>query len=78
MCASRGAQEKCISTVFVRNRKRPTGSPRRRRQDEIKMDLTYIGWVTVELWRVAQDGEDWQAVVNMIMNHLCYKMRGIY
>jgi hypothetical protein len=63
-CDSRGAEEKCTSTVFVRNSKRPTGSPRPRWQVGIKADLTYIRWIAVDWLREAQDREDWWAVVN--------------
>jgi hypothetical protein len=51
-----------LSTVFVRNQKRPTGSPRRRWQDDIKADLKYIGLFAADWWREAQDREDLQTV----------------
>jgi hypothetical protein len=46
--------------------KRPRGRPRRRWEDNIKMDLTEIGmgdWILM-----AQDRVQWRAYVNTVMN----------
>jgi hypothetical protein len=43
--------------------KRPLGRPRRRWVDNIKMDLREIGWDGV-----AQDRDQWRALVNTILN----------
>jgi hypothetical protein len=48
--------------------KRPLGRPRRRWEDEIKMDLREIGWGNVECIQLAQDRGRWRAVVNTAMN----------
>jgi hypothetical protein len=48
--------------------KRPLGSPRRRWDDGIKMDLREIGLVSVEWIHLAQDRDRWRAVVNAVMN----------
>jgi hypothetical protein len=58
-----------VYSVLVRKPKlkRPLGSPRRRWEDGIKMDLTEIGW-GVEWIHLAQDRERWRAVVNAVMN----------
>jgi hypothetical protein len=37
--------------------------------DGIKMDLREIGWEGVEWTHLAEDGDWWWAVVNMVMNH---------
>jgi hypothetical protein len=48
--------------------KRPLGRPRRRWEDNIKMDLREIG-IDVSNWiQLAQDRGRWQAFVNTIMN----------
>ena len=47
--------------------KRPLGRPRRRWEDNIKMDLREVGgggdWM-----RLAQDRDRWRALVNTVMN----------
>jgi hypothetical protein len=48
--------------------KRPLGRPRRRWVDSIKMDLTEIGWNGMAWIDLAQDGDQWRALVNTIMN----------
>jgi hypothetical protein len=48
--------------------RKPLGRPRRRRIDNIKMDLLVIG-VNVLYWiGVAQDRYRWRALVNSVMN----------
>jgi hypothetical protein len=49
-------------------RKRPLGRPRRRWVDNIKMDLGEIGWDGSEWNELAQDKDQWRALVNMVMN----------
>jgi hypothetical protein len=48
--------------------KRSLGRPRRRWEDEIKMDLREIDWRGVEWIHPAQDRNRWRAVVNAVMN----------
>jgi hypothetical protein len=48
--------------------KRPLGRPRRRWVDNIKMDLREIGWNGMDWIDLAQDREQWRALVNMVMN----------
>jgi hypothetical protein len=47
---------------------RPLGRPRRRWEDNIKMDLREIGFGDVEWIHMAQDGDTWRALVNTVMN----------
>jgi hypothetical protein len=48
--------------------KRPLGRPRRRRKDNNKMELREIGWGGIDLIDLAQDRDQWTALVNTIMN----------
>jgi hypothetical protein len=48
--------------------KRPLGRPRRRWVDNIKTDLREIGWDGMDWNELAQDRDQWRALVNMVMN----------
>jgi hypothetical protein len=48
--------------------KRPLGRQRRRWVENIKMDLTEIGWDDVDWIELAQDRDQWRALVNTVMN----------
>ena len=48
--------------------KRPLGRPRRRWEDNIKMDLREVGCGGMDWIELAQDRERWRALVNAIMN----------
>jgi hypothetical protein len=48
--------------------KRPLGRPRRRWEDNIKMDLQEVGWEGMDWFDMAQYRDSWQAVVNAVMN----------
>jgi hypothetical protein len=47
--------------------RRPLGRPRRRWEDNIKMDLQEVGW-GMDWIELALDRERWSAVVNAVMN----------
>jgi hypothetical protein len=49
-------------------RKRPLGRPRRRWEDDIRMDLREIGWGGMDWIDVAQNRDQWRALVNTVMN----------
>jgi len=57
--------------------KRPLGRPRRRWEDNIKMDLQELGGGCGYWMELAQDRDRWRALVNTVMNILVPKMRGI-
>jgi hypothetical protein len=48
--------------------KRPLGRPRHRWVDNIKMDLREIGWDGRDWIELAQDKDQWTALVNTAMN----------
>jgi hypothetical protein len=48
--------------------KRPLGRPRRRWTDNIKIDLREIEWNGVNWIGLAQDRDQWRALLNMVMN----------
>jgi hypothetical protein len=47
---------------------RPLGRPRRRCLDNIKMDLREIGWNVLDWIDIAQDRDQWRALVNTVLN----------
>jgi hypothetical protein len=48
--------------------KRPLGRPRHRWVDNIKIDLREVGWDDMDWIDLAQDRDQWRAVVKMVMN----------
>jgi hypothetical protein len=48
--------------------KGPLGRPRRRWVDNIKMELREIGWASMEWIDLAEDRDQWRALVNTVMN----------
>jgi hypothetical protein len=50
--------------------KRPLGRPRLRRVDNIKMDVRELVWDGTDLIDLAQDRDQWRALVNTVMNLL--------
>jgi hypothetical protein len=49
-------------------RKRPLGKPRCRWEDNIRMDLREMGWGGMDWIDLAQDRDQWRALVNTVMN----------
>jgi hypothetical protein len=56
--------------------KKPFGSPARRWEDNIKMNLGETGWGGVEKMHLAQDGDQWRAVVDTVMKFRFPKKEG--
>ena len=48
--------------------KRPLGRPRRRWEDNIKMDLQEVGCGGTDWIEMAQGRDRWRALVNAVMN----------
>jgi hypothetical protein len=49
-------------------RKRPLGRPRRRWEDNIRMDLREVEWDGVDWMHQAQGRDQWRALVNTELN----------
>jgi hypothetical protein len=47
---------------------RPLGRKGRRGVDNIKIDLREIGWGGMDWIDLAQDGDQWRALMNTVMN----------
>ena len=54
--------------------KRPLGRPRRRWEDNIKMDLQEVGGGCKAWMELAQDRDRWRAVLSTVMNLEVTKM----
>jgi hypothetical protein len=68
-CSTNGEKRNAYR-ILVGNseRKRPLGRPRRRCVENIKMDLREIGWDGSDWIDLAQDRDQWRALVNAVMN----------
>jgi hypothetical protein len=56
--------------------KRPVRRPRRKLEDNIKMDLREIGWGGMSWIHLAQNRDQWRALVNTVMNLMFHKLLG--
>ena len=57
--------------------KRPSGRPRRRWEDNIKMDLQEVGGSCGDWMELAQNRDRWRALVSRVRSLRVPKMRGI-
>jgi hypothetical protein len=48
--------------------KRPLGRPKHKWEDNIKLDLRERGWGAVDWMDLAEDRDQWKALVNMVIN----------
>ena len=76
---ARMGQERGVYRVLVGKPegKRPMGRPRRRWEDNIKMDLQEVEGCCGDWMELAQDRDRWRALVSKVMNLRVPKMRGI-
>jgi hypothetical protein len=58
--------------------KRPFGRPRRRWEDNIKMDVQEVGGGRGDWMELAQDGDRWRALVSTIKNLRVPQNAGIF
>ena len=67
---ARMGEGRVVHRVLVRKLegKRPLGRPRRRWEDNIKMDLQEVGGGCGDWMEFAQDRDSWRALVNTVMN----------
>jgi hypothetical protein len=69
ICSTHGDDEKCIQHLVRKpERKRPPERSRHRWEDNIWMDLREVGWESVDWIHLAQDGDQWRALVITVMN----------
>ena len=61
---------RCVHRVLVGkpDGKRPMGRPRRRWEDNIKMDLQKVGRGCGDCMELVQDRDRWRALINALMN----------
>jgi hypothetical protein len=57
-----------LTLYFVHIIIRPLRRPRRRWADNIKMDLREIGWGGMDWIDLAQNRDQWRALLNTVMN----------
>jgi len=69
---ARRGKRRGVYRVFVEKpeEKIPLGRPRRRWEDNIKMDLTEVGYGGIDWFELAQDRDRWRALVSAVMNLL--------
>ena len=69
ICSSYGAIHKCVQSFSGEpGSKRPLGRPRRRWEDNIKMDLREVGCDPRNWIALAADRDQWRAYVTAVMN----------
>jgi hypothetical protein len=68
-CSANGGEEECIQDIGGKTRmKETTRKNRSRWVDNIKMELREIGWDGMVWIDLAQDTDQWRALVNAVMN----------
>jgi hypothetical protein len=67
---ARMGEESAVHRMLVRKPegKRPLGRPRRRWEDNIKMDVQQVGGGHGDWMELAQDRDGWRAIVSTVKN----------
>jgi hypothetical protein len=74
-CSTNGGDNEYIKDIGGKARRKefllafPIERPRRRWVDNIKMYLRETGWDVMDWIDLAQDRDQWRALVNTVMNH---------
>jgi hypothetical protein len=68
-CSTNGEKRNaCGILVGKPEGKRSLGIPRRKWVDNIRIDLREIGWNDMDWTDLAQDRDQWRALVNTVLN----------
>jgi hypothetical protein len=68
LCSTHGRDEKSIQYFeWQTERKSPLGRPRRRWENNIRIDLTELRWEDVDWIHVSQDRDQWRVLVNAVV-----------
>jgi hypothetical protein len=57
-----------LENCKLKNIKKPLGIPRRRWENNIIIDLREIGWGGMDRTDLAQEKDQWKALVNTVIN----------
>jgi hypothetical protein len=66
--ARKGRKKYIYGFGWEARRKETRIKPRRRREDDTKMDFREIGWGGMHWIHLAQDSDQWRALANTVMN----------
>jgi hypothetical protein len=64
----KGMRNSYKTSVENPEEKRPRGRPGRRWEENIRIDLREVRWESVDWMHLAQDRDQWRALVNTVMN----------
>jgi hypothetical protein len=68
-CSTCGEKRNAYRILVAKpERKRPLGRPRHRWEDNIRMDVREIGWGGMDCIELAQNRDQWRALVKTVTN----------